>query len=111
MFTVLRWSPRVGIDLGKWSNIEAYLDRVAARPKVKQAEGLLQFCTDAIIRRLIRHCVPFCARRFPCVNADLIFPKSAEVKFPSLAGMVINRSRDRRLHFLAADHAGAGSAV
>jgi hypothetical protein len=25
------------------------------------------------------------------VNADLIFPKSAEVKFPSLAGMVINR--------------------
>jgi hypothetical protein len=28
-----------------------------------------------------------------------------------LAGMVINRSRDRRLHFLAADHAGAGSAV
>jgi hypothetical protein len=45
------------------------------------------------------------------VNADLIFPKSAEVKFPSLAGMVINRWRDRRLHFLAADHAGAGSAV
>ena len=31
MFTVLRWSPRVGIDLGKWPNIEAYLDRVAAR--------------------------------------------------------------------------------
>ena len=45
MFTVLRWSPRVGIDLSKWSNVEAYLDRVAARPKVKeamQAEGLLQ---------------------------------------------------------------------
>ena len=45
MFTVLRWSPRVGIDLGKWPNIEAYLDRVAARPKAKeamQAEGLLQ---------------------------------------------------------------------
>jgi glutathione S-transferase len=31
-FTVLRWSPPVGIDVGKWSNIEAYLDRVAARP-------------------------------------------------------------------------------
>jgi len=45
------------------------------------------------------------------VNADLIFPKSAEVKFPNLAGMVINRSRDRRLHFLAADHAGAESPV
>ena len=45
MFTVLRWSPRVGIDLSKWSNVEAYLDRVAPRPKVKeamQAEGLLQ---------------------------------------------------------------------
>jgi glutathione S-transferase len=45
MFTVLRWSPRVGINLSKWSNIEAYLDRVAARPKVReamQAEGLLQ---------------------------------------------------------------------
>ena len=44
MFTVLRWSPRVDIDLAK-PNIEAYLDRVAARPKVKeamQAEGLLQ---------------------------------------------------------------------
>jgi glutathione S-transferase len=44
MFTVLRWSPRVGIDLGKLSNIEAYLEQVAARPKVKeamQAEGLL----------------------------------------------------------------------
>jgi glutathione S-transferase len=39
MFTVLRWSARVGIDLSKWSNIKAYL------PKVKeamQAEGLLQ---------------------------------------------------------------------
>jgi glutathione S-transferase len=45
MFTVLRWSPRVGIDLSKWSNVEGYLDWVAARPKVKQAmqaEGLLQ---------------------------------------------------------------------
>jgi glutathione S-transferase len=45
MFTVLRWSPRVGIDLSKWSNVKAYPDRVAARPKVKeamQAERLLQ---------------------------------------------------------------------
>jgi len=45
IFTVLRWSPRVGIDLSKWPNIEAYLDRVGARPKVKEAmkaEGLLQ---------------------------------------------------------------------
>jgi glutathione S-transferase len=45
LFTVVRWSPRVGIDLGKWKNITAYLDRVAARPKVQEAmkaEGLLQ---------------------------------------------------------------------
>ncbi len=45
LFTVLRWSPRVGIELGRWPNIAAYLDRVAARPKVQeamQAEGLLK---------------------------------------------------------------------
>jgi glutathione S-transferase len=44
LFTVLRWSPRVGIELGKWPNITAYLDRVAARPKVREAmkaEGLV----------------------------------------------------------------------
>jgi glutathione S-transferase len=45
LFTILRWSPRVGIDLKKWPNVVAYLDRVAARPKVHEAlkaEGLLQ---------------------------------------------------------------------
>jgi glutathione S-transferase len=45
MFTVLRWSPRVEIDLAKWPNIKAYVDRVAARPKVHEAlkaEGLVQ---------------------------------------------------------------------
>jgi glutathione S-transferase len=45
LFAVVRWSPRVGIDLSKWKNITAYLDRVAARPKVQEAmkaEGLLQ---------------------------------------------------------------------
>jgi glutathione S-transferase len=44
LFTVLRWSPRVGIDIGKWPNITAYLERVAARPKVQEAmkaEGLV----------------------------------------------------------------------
>jgi glutathione S-transferase len=43
MFTVLRWSPRVNIDTSKWPNIKAYIDRVAARPKVQEAlkaEGL-----------------------------------------------------------------------
>lgn len=45
LFTVLRWSPRVGIDLSKSANVVAYIDRVAARPKVQEAlkaEGLLQ---------------------------------------------------------------------
>jgi len=44
LFTVLRWSPRVGIDLGKWPYIKAYVDRITARPKVQEAlkaEGLL----------------------------------------------------------------------
>jgi glutathione S-transferase len=43
MFTVLRWSPRVDIDTSKWPNIKAFMDRVAARPKVQEAlkaEGL-----------------------------------------------------------------------
>ncbi|HEY2534584.1 MAG TPA: glutathione transferase GstA [Xanthobacteraceae bacterium] len=43
LFTVLRWSPRVDIDLAKWPNLKAYVDRVAARPKVQEAlkaEGL-----------------------------------------------------------------------
>lgn len=44
LFTVLRWSPRVEIDLAKWPNLKAYVDRVAARPKVQEtmkAEGLV----------------------------------------------------------------------
>ena len=45
LFTVLRWSARVNIDLGKWPNLKAYVERVAARPKVQEAmkvEGLIQ---------------------------------------------------------------------
>jgi len=45
LFTVLRWSSFVNIDLGKWPNIKAYVDRVAARPKVQEAmkaEGLVK---------------------------------------------------------------------
>jgi len=44
LFTVLRWTSRVEIDLGKWPNLKAYVDRVAARPKVQEAlkvEGLI----------------------------------------------------------------------
>jgi glutathione S-transferase len=44
LFTVLRWSPRVEIEISKWANLKAYMDRVAARPKVQaamKAEGLI----------------------------------------------------------------------
>ena len=44
LFTVLRWSARVEIDVAKWPNLKAYMDRVAARPKVQAAmreEGLI----------------------------------------------------------------------
>ncbi len=44
-FTVINWSrsPRVAIDLSRWPNLSAYMDRIAARPKVAEAmkaEGL-----------------------------------------------------------------------
>lgn len=44
LFTVLGWAPHVGLDLNKWPVLKQYYDRVAARPKVRealQAEGLL----------------------------------------------------------------------
>ena len=43
MFTVMRWTQRINVDIAKWPNIKAYMDRVAARPKVQdalKAEGL-----------------------------------------------------------------------
>jgi glutathione S-transferase len=43
LFTVLRWPPRLGIDLAKWPHLQAYVARVAQRPKVQEAlkaEGL-----------------------------------------------------------------------
>jgi glutathione S-transferase len=43
LYAVLRWSPRVEIDLSKWPNLQAFVDRVTARPKVQEAlkaEGL-----------------------------------------------------------------------
>ena len=45
LFTVLRWSPFASISLDKWPNIKAYVDRMAARPKVQKAmkaEGLIK---------------------------------------------------------------------
>ena len=45
MFTVLRWTGRVKVDLSPYKNIAAYMARVEARPKVQEAmkaEGLIQ---------------------------------------------------------------------
>ena len=42
-FVVIGWSKPLGIDLGRWPNLKGYLERIAARPKVKEAmkaEGL-----------------------------------------------------------------------
>jgi len=45
LFTVLGWTKHLHIDLGKWPVLDAYVARVAQRPKVQQAlkeEGLLK---------------------------------------------------------------------
>ncbi len=45
LFTVLRWTEPLKFDLSRWPNIAAYIARVAARPKVKEAmkaEGLIK---------------------------------------------------------------------
>jgi len=45
LFTILNWSNFQKIDMGKWPNIQAYMGRVAARPKVQEAlkaEGLVK---------------------------------------------------------------------
>lgn len=44
-FTVLRWSQYTNVDLSPFPNIKAFMDRVAARPKVQETlkqEGLLK---------------------------------------------------------------------
>jgi glutathione S-transferase len=44
-FTVVGWSKYKDIDLNRWPNLNAYWERVAARPKVQEArkaEGLLK---------------------------------------------------------------------
>jgi glutathione S-transferase len=43
LFTVLRWTRPIGIDLSEWSNLTAFLARVGDRPAVQavlRAEGL-----------------------------------------------------------------------
>jgi len=45
LFTILRWSGRVKLDLSPYKNVTAYMSRVEARPKVQEAmkaEGLIQ---------------------------------------------------------------------
>ena len=47
-FTILGWAKFMAIDLGRWPNLAAYVARIEARPKVREAlvaEGLLP--TDA----------------------------------------------------------------
>jgi glutathione S-transferase len=44
-FTVTGWTKYKEIDLGRWPSLKAYMDRVAARPKVQEAmkaEGLVK---------------------------------------------------------------------
>jgi glutathione S-transferase len=45
LFVVLNWTSIHKVDLGKWPNIQAFMKRMAARPKVQEtlkAEGLTQ---------------------------------------------------------------------
>ena len=44
-FTIVNWTKFKEIDISRWPNLKAYMDRVAARPKVQEAlkaEGLLK---------------------------------------------------------------------
>ncbi len=38
LYTILTWSPRLGIEVTQWPNVKAFFDRVAARPKVREAQ-------------------------------------------------------------------------
>jgi glutathione S-transferase len=45
LFTTLNWSKFVAFDLGRWPTLQAYVARVASRPKVQEAlraEGLVK---------------------------------------------------------------------
>jgi glutathione S-transferase len=47
-FTVLSWAQFMKIDLGRWPNVTDYLERISARPQVREAlvaEGIIS--TDA----------------------------------------------------------------
>ena len=36
LYTVLRWTGRIEMDLAKWPNLKAYVERVAAGPRCKR---------------------------------------------------------------------------
>jgi glutathione S-transferase len=45
LFTVSNWMKRVGLDTNQWPHVKAYVERIAARPNVREAmkaEGLKQ---------------------------------------------------------------------
>ena len=45
LFTILRWAPRIDLDLSPWPVLAAYVERVSARPAVRAAmltEGLIK---------------------------------------------------------------------
>jgi len=45
LFVILRWAIAMKFDLAQWPNLKAYMDRVGARPKVREAmlaEGLIK---------------------------------------------------------------------
>jgi len=43
LYVMTRWAQHMGIDIGQWPNLKAFVDRMTARPKVQEAlkaEGL-----------------------------------------------------------------------
>lgn len=53
LFTVLRWTQFTGPDLARWPALQAYMERIAARPQVQaamKAEGLLKRNTAGAAR-------------------------------------------------------------
>jgi glutathione S-transferase len=44
LFTVLNWANILKLDMSKWPDLQSYVSRIAARPKVQQSlkeEGLI----------------------------------------------------------------------
>jgi glutathione S-transferase len=40
LYTTLTWAAHVGVDLSAWPALEAYRDRIAARPAVQAAAAV-----------------------------------------------------------------------